>query len=178
MELRTINSTFIESKEQGFLLSYFKKKAEDLATKDNIEEITRKIESVRLDYARPLEEIKATLAAHNQQRFRLFDKRTDALIQFYEEAYSLGSRLLAPFHFRYEDIELLDNYIRDTQDRIAHVLASYHRLLIYLPQGEVTRAAGLVHDPVFTVAHQWYDHAIAYRNACFEDAEIAALVRS
>lgn len=47
----------------SFLPKYFGKKGENLATKEDISEITNKIETVKHDYARQLESTKAELSA-------------------------------------------------------------------------------------------------------------------
>lgn len=48
---------------KSFLPSYFSKKGENLATKEDISEITNKIESVKHEYANNLESVKAELSA-------------------------------------------------------------------------------------------------------------------
>ncbi|MCH8272904.1 MAG: hypothetical protein IIB41_06575 [Candidatus Marinimicrobia bacterium] len=49
-----------------FLRAYLKKKAENLATKDDIGEITAKIEDVKHDYAARLESLRSTFQAKLQ----------------------------------------------------------------------------------------------------------------
>ena len=64
---------------KNFLLKYFGKKGENLATKEDISEITNKIETVKHDYARHLEATKAELSAQlNTHGFR-FEKEFEVL---------------------------------------------------------------------------------------------------
>jgi hypothetical protein len=68
----------------SFLPKYFGKKGENLATKEDISEITNKMETVKHDYARQLESTKAELSAQlNTHGFR------------YEKEYEVLSELTA-----------------------------------------------------------------------------------
>lgn len=68
----------------NYLPKYFGKKGENLATKEDISEITTKIEAVKHDYARQLESTKAELSAQlNTHGFR------------YESEYEVLSELTA-----------------------------------------------------------------------------------
>ncbi|MGM8850117.1 hypothetical protein ACS8E6_06350 [Salinicola halophyticus] len=68
----------------NFLPKYFSKKGENLATKEDVEEITNKIETVKHDYANQLETAKAELSAKlNTHGFR------------YENEYNILSELTA-----------------------------------------------------------------------------------
>lgn len=69
---------------RSFLPKYFEKKGENLATKEDISEITDKIETVKHDYASQLESAKAELSAKlNTHGFR------------YEKEYEVLSELTA-----------------------------------------------------------------------------------
>ncbi len=74
----------------AFLGSYLKKKAENFATKEDIEEITKKIEDIRSQYNAQLESYKASLQLSNQLKLASLDKR----LQKHQEAYSLWLALL------------------------------------------------------------------------------------
>lgn len=63
----------------NFLPKYFGKKGENLATKEDISEITNKIETVKHDYAQQLEATKAALSAQlNTHGFR-YEKEYEVL---------------------------------------------------------------------------------------------------
>ncbi len=74
----------------SFLGSYLKKKAENLATKEDIEDITKKIEEIRSGYNAQIEFLKASLQLSNQLKLAALDKR----LQKHQEAYSLWRKLL------------------------------------------------------------------------------------
>jgi len=64
---------------RNLLPSYFKEKGKNLATKEDISEITKKIEIVKIDYAKQLESAKAELAAQiNTHGFR-YEKEYEVL---------------------------------------------------------------------------------------------------
>jgi hypothetical protein len=81
----------------GFLGAYLKKKAENLATKEDIEAITKKVEDVRSEYSKQLELHKATLQLSNQLKLAALDKR----LEKHQEAFTLWRSLL--FSIRDED---------------------------------------------------------------------------
>ena len=81
----------------AFLGSYLKKKAENVATKEAIQEITKKIEDIRAYYSTQLESHKASLQLSNQLKLAALDKR----LQKHQEAYSLWRKLL--FNLRNEE---------------------------------------------------------------------------
>jgi hypothetical protein len=69
----------------GFIGAYLKKKGENLATKEDIEIITEKIEKIRSQYSEQLETVKASLQLSNQLKLAALDKR----LQKHQEAYTL-----------------------------------------------------------------------------------------
>lgn len=52
---------------KNFLPTYLKEKGKNLATKEDIEEITNKVEGIKTQYANGLEELKSTLQAENSR---------------------------------------------------------------------------------------------------------------
>jgi len=74
----------------AFLGSYFRKKAENVATKEDIENITDKIEKVRSQYSEQLETVKASLQLSNQLKLAALDKR----LEKHQEAYTLWLNLM------------------------------------------------------------------------------------
>lgn len=74
----------------AFLGSYLRKKAENVATKEDIENITEKIEKVRSQYSEQLETVKASLQLSNQLKLAALDKR----LQKHQEAYTLWLNLM------------------------------------------------------------------------------------
>ena len=73
----------------SFFGSYLKKKAENVATKQDIEEITKKIEGIRAPLNKQLESHKASLQLSNQLKLAALDKR----LQKHQEAFTLWREL-------------------------------------------------------------------------------------
>jgi len=74
----------------GFLGAYLKKKAENLATKEDIEVITKRVEDIRSEYSKQLELHKASLQLSNQLKLASLDKR----LEKHQEAFTLWRNLL------------------------------------------------------------------------------------
>ena len=73
-----------------YLSSYLSEKGKNLATREDIEEITDKIEGVRTQYATLIEELKA----RHQLRLAAVDRR----LQAHQEAFTHWRRLMAATH--------------------------------------------------------------------------------
>lgn len=74
----------------SFLPAYFGEKGKNLATREDIGELTRKVEEVRSDYAMIVERFRAT----SQLRLAALDKR----LQAHQEAFELWRRLVPAAH--------------------------------------------------------------------------------
>src|SRR5262245_54331124 len=125
-------------------LSEAKERGKNIATKEDIGGITEKIEAVKQAHASALEQIKSTLAVENQQKFKLFEKRTDTMIEFFENASILLSSLKSDFGFRYDDIDRLEKFIEDVNEKIGNLYISFYKLIAYLPPGNIMNAAASI----------------------------------
>jgi len=74
----------------GILGAFLKKKAANLATKEDIEAITKKVEDIRSEYNKQLELHKASLQLSNQLKLAALDKR----LEKHQEAFTLWRNLL------------------------------------------------------------------------------------
>lgn len=72
-----------------YLPSYLQQKGRNLATKEDIKEITNKIESVKTQYTKIIEELKADLSIRNEQKIRILEKRNESLLKLYEDCCEL-----------------------------------------------------------------------------------------
>ena len=81
----------------SFCGSYFRKKAENVATKEDISDITDKIEKIKVQYNRQLEFYKASLQLNSQLKTAALDVR----LQKHQEAYTLWRNML--FNLREEE---------------------------------------------------------------------------
>jgi hypothetical protein len=81
----------------SFLGSYIRRKGQNLATKEDISEITKKIEEIRTDYAKEIE----NYSHHNRLKMAALDKRLEA----YQQAYTLWLKLRRSVHNREKNID-------------------------------------------------------------------------
>ncbi|WP_202619763.1 hypothetical protein, partial [Escherichia coli] len=73
-----------------FLSSYLSEKGKNLATREDIEEITRMVEGVRTQYMALVEELKA----RHQLRLAAVDRR----LQAHQDAFALWRKIMAATH--------------------------------------------------------------------------------
>jgi len=110
---------------KSFFPSYIKKKAENLATKEDIEQITEKIESVRSS-------IEINTDAHKEY----VGDRKRTLINFYDEISTFHYELMAVNFgdFPMDSGKSLFQYQQNFYKATAEILKAFQRLVIYLPQ--------------------------------------------
>jgi hypothetical protein len=109
---------------KSFLPNYVKKKAENLATKEDIKNITEKIESVK-------SKVEINTDAHKSY----IGERKGALLKFYDEISSFHYELMAVNFgdFPMDGGQSLYEYQTNYYKAVAEILKSYQRLVIYLP---------------------------------------------
>ena len=79
--------------------SYIRRKGQNLATKEDISDITNKIEGIRADYAKKIEDF----SHHNRLKIAALDKRLEA----HQQAYTLWLRLRRSVHNKDKNIEMV-----------------------------------------------------------------------
>lgn len=143
----------------NYLTTYFTKKAENLATKEDIRDITDKIESVRTTYAAQLEDIKTSnsqkieqlktdLAFVVQRRNARSEKQREAVEAFHNSVWNLLSE---PIPFENFEAPLNDkNYAtrrkREFDALNREIQRCFYTLLLYFPTAhQVAVAAKQVH---------------------------------
>jgi hypothetical protein len=83
----------------SYLGSYIRKKGQNLATKEDISEITEKIEGIRADYAKQIE----NHSHHNRLKMAALDKR----LQAHQQAYTLWLQLRRSVHHKDKNIDMV-----------------------------------------------------------------------
>ncbi|MEW4982179.1 MAG: hypothetical protein AB1Y26_02955 [Cycloclasticus sp.] len=110
---------------KSYLPSYLSKKGENLATKEDIEEITTKIESV-----------KSAVEIQKDSHLDYMGDRKEALLLFYDEVTTFRYELMA---VRFGDLPFDEGKsLYEFQSRfyssVAGILKCYQRLVIFLPR--------------------------------------------
>lgn len=113
---------------KSFFSNYVKKKAENLATKEDIKNITEKIESVK-------SQVEINTDAHKSY----ISERKSALLKFYDEVSSFHYELMAVNFgdFPMDGGQSLYDYQTNYYKAVAEILKSYQRLVIYLPNDSI-----------------------------------------
>jgi len=116
----------------------------NLATFEDIEQITRKIESAKQDYNFNLENLKHSLDSGVFKKNHFLEKSTVILLDFYDTIIQLFyDNLARDFGNQLGDMkEGLVKYQIDTQSKFLKLKVDYHRLIIFMDgHSEVMMAA-------------------------------------
>ncbi len=103
----------------AFFKSYFQEKGKNLATLEDIEEITSKVEAIKTDFIRETEKLKLEIQFTNQIKFSLKSEELKSLLDFYEKYY-LWLNILLDFYFsaynedNRESLKDAENIINDS----------------------------------------------------------------
>jgi hypothetical protein len=126
---------------RNYLPSYLKKKGENLATKEDIEDITNRIERVRTQYSAQLEEIRASIGTTFDQRRAFTSLQQNELLKFYDIAVELFYEKLAVnfADFPSDKGESLFRYQESFQRLISSLLRSYQRIVLYFEHEDQLR---------------------------------------
>ena len=99
----------------AFIQKYLNRKGENLATKEDITEITRQIEQVKSEYTERLEEIKQQnrlLLEHTQYKNQLRLAALDRRLEVHQQAFALWQKLMDVLY----DRERIGEVVRECQD--------------------------------------------------------------
>lgn len=122
-----------------FFFPYMVKRAEILATKKDLGEITKKVEDVKTIYAQNLEAIKSELSFSSQQKLAIKEKEREVLLIFLDDCLiTLHEKLLHGFTvLSAQDTQLIEEYEKSVYAMFAKIRMDYNKLLIYLPNDNV-----------------------------------------
>lgn len=117
----------------AFIASYAKKKANNLADKSDLEELTNVVESVKRKHSEELELLKANLDIISSKHTELFNEEKKSLLDFYYELnvwfYSKLNINLADFNYvRVDELSDMILDIHDTYNNV-NVLFSKFKIL-------------------------------------------------
>jgi len=118
---------------RNYLGPFAKAKAQNLATKQDISEITERVEDVRSKYLAELEGLKAHLEVTTSKRSAFAENRREALISFFDDSLILIENL----NKNHGDIaideiaEVLVEYQDNVLELFTKVFRNYQRLLLY-----------------------------------------------
>lgn len=109
---------------RAYLSAYSERKGQNLATREDIEAITKKIESV-----------KTSIEIQKDSHLHYLSDRKSALLSFYDEASTFQYELMAVNFgdFPFDDGKSLYDYQVKFSESVTKIYKTYQRLVIYLP---------------------------------------------
>lgn len=124
---------------------YLQKKGENAATKQDIKEITERIESVKSDYSKKLEKLRSELQIGTLQRSLVNEKGYEVLVGFFETTLLLKEK----FNQNLGDLGLITGTLKDyalyqtsVEDLFTKLSIDYHKLILYhIDKPEIVNAA-------------------------------------
>jgi hypothetical protein len=124
-----------------YLPSYFIEKAKNLATKEDIGDITENIESVKTQYSIQLERIKSKISEIESKREEYLREQRACLLKFYDQSIELFYDKLS---ISFGDIPLdkgasLAEHQKSYYQLVSELLKSYQRIVIYFGNNEKVR---------------------------------------
>lgn len=119
--------------------SFFSEKGKNLATKQDIGEITKKVEEVKVLYLKEIEELKSELQTSVHHKNKLTDLSIDTLLELYDTILKLTIvNLKKSYHeLNINNIEEEIFNLHTETDKLFwnfHIL--YHKLIIYITNNE------------------------------------------
>ncbi len=118
---------------KSYFPAYFHKKGENLATKEDIEEITQKIEQVKVQYSAQLEDIKLSIKSGYDQRKSFSNRQQFEVLKFYDLATEFYyEKLTVNFgDFPMDDGRSLFLYQESFFKNVLNLVKSYQRIVVY-----------------------------------------------
>lgn len=157
---------------KNFLAPYSGEKAKNLATKEDIGSITDRIESVKTDYARGIEQLRSSLQIASNQAISVQDSHRDALLAFFDTALVLlFDKLQTRFgDMPYDSGKSLWEYQVATNKLFTDLYLGYHRLLVFSkPGAPYLHAAHALLTTTFSMAADFRSRISDLKRAIVEE---------
>lgn len=118
---------------KAYLPAYFSKKGENLATKEDIGEITEQVERIKTLYSAQMESFRASIAQARLAREEYLHEQKSCLLQFYDLAIELMYEKLA---VSFGDLpmdqgESLMGFQTSFHKLVSDLIKSYQRIVVY-----------------------------------------------
>jgi archaellum component FlaC len=118
---------------RSYLPSYFAEKGKNLATKEDISEITDRVEKVKALYSAQTEDIRSMIAEARLERGEYQREQKACLLKFYDLAIELFyEKLTANFgDFPMDQGQSLADFQSSFYELVSNLLKSYQRIVVY-----------------------------------------------
>lgn len=123
---------------QLLALNYFQEKAKNIATKQDITDITHKVEAVKVEYLLALEKFKADLHFQSEKEREMRIDAKNSLLNFYD-AFALYYSMLDESRNEFEPAEwkALPEYRKEVQGLAKKVEISIYRVALYIEDPQI-----------------------------------------
>lgn len=142
-----------------FFKSYFKEKGKNLATQEDIGNITNTVESIKTEFTKQTETLKATLQYQNQMRFSIKNEERNAMIKCYE-TYFLWYNSLFDIYWRKYSVEKLNDIDKDSE----RIFSIYFDFLITQSKVELYVQNSDILNILETVKKETYSFTLEINN--------------
>lgn len=121
----------------AFFGSYSKAKGKNLATKEDVEEITEKIESIKTSHTKEIEKFKSEVLFEKDQKKQYSDRKEELLIKYYDQVTEFRYEFLAVNFgdFPNDEGKSLYEYQANFNRSVTEIMKCYQRLVVYITPG-------------------------------------------
>lgn len=157
--------------------SYSKKKGENFATKEDIEGITEKIESIKTSHTKEVEKFKSSIYHKEEREKKYADKKEELLIKYYDQVTEFRYEYLAVNFgdFPSDEGKSLYEYQVNFNKAVAEIMKCYQRLVVYIaPEAGVLIQANLLVTTILS-ARKVMKKRFGAVKRCFIDEHLAHL---
>lgn len=140
---------------KNFLPSYFNEKGKNLATKEDIDEITERVEKIKSEFVKDIEHIKADLSYINQNKFSIKASERDALIEM-NNKYSEWLNYLMNVSFtdiNASNYTKLNDYFQDIREKKLSFDIAQDNLHLFLHDQDLMEKKGLCVSETITLEY-------------------------
>lgn len=120
-----------------FLQKYFSRKAENLADKEDIEELTEKVESIRSKFDADVEKLKSELGISSQLKLTFINEEINAIINAHNSLSNWAINLYDLSTQDFYTIERINDIMLDTSDKLKLANMSLSKLELYCDDYEL-----------------------------------------
>jgi hypothetical protein len=140
---------------KNFLPSYLNEKGKNLATKEDVDEITKRVEKIKSEFVKDIEHIKADLSYINQSKFSIKAAERDALIDV-NNKYSEWLNYLMNVSFTDitpNNYSKLNDYFQDIKEKKLKFDIAKDNLHLFLHDQDLMNKKGLCVGETITLEY-------------------------
>lgn len=133
---------------KSYLPSYFSQKGKNLANKEDIEELTTKIESVKKDFTKDLESFKNKLSFEREYKIKHKIEERDAIFKFWESICAWNTNIAIYKYENYKIEQLLGNpsIFKNLNECMMNTISTYSILQLKSNHEEILKLGSILYN--------------------------------